>query len=135
MVSLAQVHIQTFSSVQALCSGQGFWWSQFPRPEAQRSPSTKKVLWVTTLAGQASTCGPLAEWAPWSLVCRSVTRGHTGLALKLGWTGALAVLLVQGAAFSRVLGEGHWHMLAGVLMAGACLVWIVALGMRCFRVS
>lgn len=64
-----------------------------------------------------------------------VTRGHTGLPLKLGWTGALAVLLVQGAALSRVLGAGHWHMLAGVLMAVACLVWLVVLGPRCFHRS
>lgn len=62
-----------------------------------------------------------------------VTRGHTGLPLKLGWTGAAAVLLVQGAALARVLGAGHWHMLAGVLMAGAFLVWLLALGPRCFK--
>jgi uncharacterized protein involved in response to NO len=61
-----------------------------------------------------------------------VTRGHTGLPLKLGWAGVLAVLLVQGAALSRVFGAGHWHLLAGMLLVGACLLWLVSLGPRCF---
>lgn len=60
-----------------------------------------------------------------------VSRGHTGLPLELGWSGVLATLLVQGAALARVLGAGHWHMLAGLLLAAACLVWLLALGRRC----